>query len=86
MDPFWHPAKPQDMAVGSIGIKFVECPCRNVVCNTNCIMRRACNDGAHFYFRSNGNEMWGKLDFDVCPQLASCNPPFLGVVGPICLG
>jgi hypothetical protein len=87
-DPFWHPAKPQDTAVGSIGIKFVECPCKNMVCNTNCIMRRAYNDGAHFYFRSNDDtgmkrgENWISTFVN---KLASYDPPFLGVVGPTCL-
>ena len=86
-DPFWHPAKPQETTVGGIGIKFVECPCRNMVCNTNCIMKRAYDDRADFYFRSNddtGMKRGVNWISAFVNRLASYNPPFLGVVGPTC--
>jgi hypothetical protein len=39
-DAFWHKLQPDDMMYQHVQVRFVECNCTDMVCNTNCIMKR----------------------------------------------
>jgi hypothetical protein len=58
-----------------------------MVCNTNCVMRRAYDEGAVYFFRSNDDTGVSKgTDWVTLfsSTLALFDPPNLGVVGPDC--
>lgn len=87
-DAFWAAKGPwPDRTEGGITIKFVQCRCTAMVCNTNCIMQRAYDDGALYFFRSNDDTALSKgTDWmsKFARTLAELDPPNLGVVGPDC--
>jgi hypothetical protein len=40
-------------AKGTLSLRWIQCDCESMVCNTNCISKVAYRDGADFFFRSN---------------------------------
>jgi len=85
-DPFWHDVAPADRMVGRIGVRFIECACTSMVCNTNCVARRAYGDGAEYILRSNDDTEFSTVDWGskLAAALWGLNPPNVGVVGPVC--
>eukprot|EP00035_Acanthoeca_spectabilis_P025870 m.460214 g.460214 ORF g.460214 m.460214 type:complete len:513 (+) comp21968_c0_seq1:215-1753(+) len=87
-DAFWSTKGPwPDRVISGIKVKFVQCPCKSMVCNTNCIMQRAYDAGALYFFRSNDDTMLAKgTDWisTFSDTLKTLDPPNLGVVGPDC--
>lgn len=44
-DNFWHPLAPKARSYQHVEIRFIECDCDNMVCNTNCVMRKVWGGG-----------------------------------------
>ena len=78
-------------AKGTLTLKWIQCDCDCMVCNTNCISRIAYRDGADYFFRSNDDtefmtnikstHNWISSFVSV---LSEYDPPNIGVVGPLC--
>jgi hypothetical protein len=78
-------------AKGALQLRWIQCDCESMVCNTNCISKVAYRDGADYFFRSNDDtEFMTNLASthnwisSFAAVLASYDPPNIGVVGPIC--
>jgi len=91
-DPFWSSKRwsykeIEALVGGMIRVKIIECNCSCMVCNTNCIMSQAYNEGAEYFFRSNDDTGISRgTDWisTFASTLAQFDPPNLGVVGPDC--
>lgn len=85
-DPFWPKAGAENKDMGGFGVRYIECPCKNMVCNTNCIARRAYDDGADYFFRSNDDTGFTSSNWlmTMVGVLKGLDPPNIGVVGPKC--
>lgn len=78
-------------AKGTLTLKWIQCDCDSMVCNTNCISRIAYRDGADYFFRSNDDTEFmtnivstHNWISSFAAVLAEYDPPNVGVVGPIC--
>lgn len=89
VDEFWSKIGRSfsgDITIDGFRVKFVECECASMVCNTNCIARKAYHDGVEYFFRSNDDTEFKTTDWitTYISALDRFNPPRLGVVGPTC--
>eukprot|EP00744_Colponema_vietnamica_P007701 GILI01011055.1.p1 GENE.GILI01011055.1~~GILI01011055.1.p1 ORF type:complete len:370 (-),score=53.45 GILI01011055.1:41-1054(-) len=78
--------KKQYNVVTPMSLTFVKCSCRNMVCSSNCLLKKAVEGGADYIYRVNDDTAmetshWAEKFIQT---LRSYNPPNIGVVGPRC--